>query len=211
MAGDKDACTKKLIDALSRARPTVKPALLQNVARGGRAGSPPGGSRRRRRREQGSSRGGRASARRMDLDRGRSRPAGTGEEFQPAGRQDRWPFAVTWRSLHCKRRLPPRDKLAICRQAAPMIQRADEKRMLLGALAAVANAGTLDLMYTVPGGSGRPARCGGDRHGDRREAAQRRAYWRGQDGVGKGREGCRRRPGGRPACRGIAEADRDEK
>ena len=45
-----------------------------------------------------------------------------------------------------QRNVAAQDKLAICRQAAPIIQREEEKRMLLGALGSVASAESLDLI-----------------------------------------------------------------
>ncbi|MEI6810331.1 MAG: HEAT repeat domain-containing protein, partial [bacterium] len=42
--------------------------------------------------------------------------------------------------------VPAQDKLAICRESKPMIQRDDEKLLLLGALSNLADAGSLDLV-----------------------------------------------------------------
>jgi len=47
--------------------------------------------------------------------------------------------------MAARKDFPTPEKLAICRQAAPMIQRNEEKLLLLGALGALADAGTLDL------------------------------------------------------------------
>ena len=45
-----------------------------------------------------------------------------------------------------QRNVAAQDRLAICRQALPIIQREEEKRMLLGALGSVASAESLDLI-----------------------------------------------------------------
>jgi len=42
--------------------------------------------------------------------------------------------------------VPAPDRLAACRQSAPLIERDDEKRLLLGALGGLADAGSLDLV-----------------------------------------------------------------
>ena len=44
--------------------------------------------------------------------------------------------------------IPANDRLAICRESAPMIQRDDEKRLLLGALGSLANPESLNLCMT---------------------------------------------------------------
>jgi len=74
-----------------------------------------------------------------------------------------------------------------------MIQRADEKRMLLGALATVANAGSLDLITPCLDDPSvkREAVATVMAIAEKREEAARR---RGQDRTGDGREGCRGRP-----------------
>jgi HEAT repeat protein len=48
--------------------------------------------------------------------------------------------------MAARKDIPAQDKLAICRVAAPMIQRSDEKLLLLGALANLANAEALSLI-----------------------------------------------------------------
>ena len=47
--------------------------------------------------------------------------------------------------MAARNEIPVPEKLAICRASAPLIQRGDEKLMLLGALAKLADAGSLDL------------------------------------------------------------------
>jgi hypothetical protein len=48
--------------------------------------------------------------------------------------------------MAARKDLPPADRLAICREALPLIQRSDEKLLLLGALGSLANAEALNLI-----------------------------------------------------------------
>jgi len=48
--------------------------------------------------------------------------------------------------MAARKEIPPNEKLAICREAAPMIQRDDERLLLLGALGSLANAESLNLV-----------------------------------------------------------------
>ena len=48
--------------------------------------------------------------------------------------------------MAARKDLPARDRLVICQESAPMIQRNDEKLLLLGALAKLANADSLNLI-----------------------------------------------------------------
>ena len=144
MAGDKDACTKVLIDALAKAGPTVKPALLRTLRV---VGGPEALKAVRGAVDDADTQVHAAAVRvlgewmsieaapvLLELAKNSSQPV------------DKILALRGYLGIAVQRNVSPQDKLAICRQAAPMIQRADEKRMLLGALAAVANAGSLDLI-----------------------------------------------------------------
>jgi len=45
-----------------------------------------------------------------------------------------------------RREIPQKERLAICKEAVSLIQRDEEKKMLLGALGSIANAGSLNLV-----------------------------------------------------------------
>ena len=51
--------------------------------------------------------------------------------------------------MAARKDIPAPDRLAICRESAPMIQRDDEKLLLLGALANLADAESLNLIVPI--------------------------------------------------------------
>jgi HEAT repeat protein len=144
MAGDKNACTRKLVDALSRAGPAVKPALLRTL----RVVSGPDAVHAVRGAVDDADKEVHTTAVRvlsewssmdaapllLELAKNSSAPV------------DKLLALRGYLGIALQKNVAAQDKLAICRQAAPIIARAEEKRMLLGALGSVARAESLDLI-----------------------------------------------------------------
>ena len=144
MAGDKEACTRNLADALSRARPAVKPALLRAL----RVAGGPDAVKAVRRAVDDANKEVHATAVRvlsewtsadaapvlLDLAKNSSEPV------------DKLLALRGYLGIALQKNVAAQDKLAICRQAAPIIQREEEKRMLLGSLGSVASGESLDLI-----------------------------------------------------------------
>ncbi len=144
MAGDKEACTRNLADALSRARPAVKPALLRAL----RVAGGPDAVKAVRRAVDDANKEVHATAVRvlsgwtsadaapvlLELAKNSSEPV------------DKLLALRGYLGIALQGNVAARDKLAICRQAAPIIQREEEKRMLLGSLGSVAGGESLGLI-----------------------------------------------------------------
>jgi HEAT repeat protein len=143
-AGDNDACATKLVAALAKAGPAVKPALLRTLRV---AGGPEALKAVR----------GAVDDPNKDVHTAALRALSewTSAEAAPAllelAKNSGEPTEklVALRGLlgiALQKSVAVQDKLAICRQAAPIVQREEEKRMLLGALGSAASAESLDLI-----------------------------------------------------------------
>ena len=106
--------------------------------------------------------------------------------------------------MAARKELPAADKLAICRESAPMIQRDDEKLLLLGALGSLADAASLNLIVAYLDDPGGETRSRGRRHGHRRKTRRKPARRRHQGRAGKGGASRHRQPGRRQAGAGTA-------
>jgi hypothetical protein len=79
------------------------------------------------------------------LGRGYACPNAT-EILTRPGTQDGGGSLGGYLGIALQKSVAVQDNLAICRQAAPIIQREEEKRMLLGAMGSAASAESLDLI-----------------------------------------------------------------
>jgi HEAT repeat protein len=143
-ASDKGACAGKLVDALSRARPAVKPALLRTL----RVTGGPEALRAVRGAVDDTNKEIHTAALR-ELDEWTSPDAAPVllELAKNSGEPgDKLAALRGYLGIALQESVAAPDKLAICRQAAPMTRRPEEKRMLLGALGRVASAASLDLV-----------------------------------------------------------------
>ena len=146
MAGDKDACTRKLVDALSKAGPAVKPALLRTL----RVTGGPDAVKAIRGAVDHSDKDVHMMAVRV-LSEWTSTDASS--VLLELAKNSREPVEklLTLRGyigIALQKNVAAQDKLTICRQAAPIISREEEKRMLLGAIRSVASAESLDLIIS---------------------------------------------------------------
>jgi HEAT repeat protein len=144
LASDKDACTRKLVDALSKAGPGVKPSLLRTLRV---AGGPEALKAVRSAVADADKQVHTAAVRVLTewtstdaapilLELARTFTEATDKTLALRG----------YLGIALQRNVAPQHKLAICRQAAPLVQREEEKRMLLGAVAGVSTAELLDLI-----------------------------------------------------------------
>ena len=144
MAGDKDACTRKLVDALAKAGPAVKPALLRTL----RVAGGPDALKAVRGTVDDPNKEVHTAALRV-LSEWTSTDAAPVllELARNSGEPTERLVALRgYLGIALQKSVAVQDKLAICRQAAPIIQREEEKRMLLGALGSAASAESLDLI-----------------------------------------------------------------
>ena len=142
-AGDKAACVAKLVDALAHAKPIAKPALLRTL----RAAGTPEALRAVRGAVDDTNKDVHAAALAALGEWTLADAAPVLLELAKTSGEptDKLAALRGYLGIALKKTVAAPDKLAICRQAAPMIQRPEEKRMLLGALAAAGSAESLDL------------------------------------------------------------------
>jgi HEAT repeat protein len=144
MADDKDACTKRLVSALSKAVPAVKPALLRTL----RVAGGPDALKAVRGAVDDADKEVHATAVRV-LGEWTSTDAAPVllELAKNAGEPADKILALRgYLGIALRENVAAEDKLAICRQAAPLIRREEEKRLLLGSLGSVASAESLDFI-----------------------------------------------------------------
>ncbi len=144
MAGDKEACTRKLVEALSKAGPAVKPALLRTL----RVAGGPDAVKAVRRAVDDADKEVHATAVRVLSEWTSTDAAPVLLELAKNSSQpvDKLLALRGYLGIALQKNVAAQDKLAICRQAAPIIAREEEKRMLLGALGRVASAESLGLI-----------------------------------------------------------------
>jgi HEAT repeat protein len=146
MASDKDACTGKLVDALSKAGPAVKPALLRTL----RVAGGPDALKAVRTAVDDANKEVHTAAVRVLTEWTSTDAAPILLELAKTSTDatDKTLALRGYLGIALQGNVAPQHKLAICRQAAPLVQREEEKRMLLGAVAGASTAELLDL--TVP-------------------------------------------------------------
>ena len=144
MAGDQDACARKLVDALAQAGPAVKPALLRTLRV---AGGPDALKAVRGSLDDSNKEVHTAALRALSEWTSADAAPILLELARNAGEPTERLVALRgYLGIALQKSVAVQDKLAICRQAAPIIQRVEEKRLLLGALGSVAGAESLDLI-----------------------------------------------------------------
>lgn len=144
MAGDKDACAAKLVDALAKAGPAVKPALLRTLRV---AGGPDALKAVRGAVDDPNKEVHTAALRALSEWTSAEAAPALLELARNAGEPTERLVALRgYLGIALQKSVAVQDKLIICRQAAPIIQRVEEKRMLLGALGSAASAESLDLV-----------------------------------------------------------------
>jgi HEAT repeat protein len=146
IASDKDACTTTLTGALAKARPPVKVALLRTLQAVGGAG----GLKAVRGAVDDADKGVHAAAIRVLSDWKSAEAAPVLLELaKNSGEQvDRILALRGYLGMAMQQGVSAPDKLAICREAAPLIQRDEEKRILLGALTGMVNPEALGLLVS---------------------------------------------------------------
>lgn len=146
IAADKDACAAALISALAKARPAVKAALLRILQGVGGAGA----LQAVRGAVDDADKDVHAAAVRVicEWKSADAAPVLLDLAQHSTEQVDRILALRGYLGLAVQRGVSAQDKLAICRQAAPLVQRAEEKRMLLGALTGLPNAAALDLIVS---------------------------------------------------------------
>jgi HEAT repeat protein len=145
-ARDKEACRRKLIDALSKAGPTVKPALLRTLAVAGG----PDALKAVRSSVDDADKDVHAAAIRVISEWPSPDAAPVLLELaqHSSGQVDKILALRGFLGIAMQKSVSAKDKLALCRQAAPMIRRAEEKRMLLGVMEGVTDTEALDLIVS---------------------------------------------------------------
>jgi HEAT repeat protein len=146
MASEKDACAGRLAAALSKAGTPVKPALLRVL----RVAGGPEALQAVRGAVEDADKDVRATAFRvlgewMSVDAAPLLLDLAKNSREPA---DKLLALRGYLGIALQNSVAATDRLAICRQAAPLIQRPEEKRMLLGALGSVAGGESLDLIVS---------------------------------------------------------------
>lgn len=141
---DPKGCVQKLVEALPKASPEAKQALLRTlrVAGGadalkavrGAVGDPNKDVHAAAIRVLGEWKTGDAAPVLLELAKSSTAPV------------DKILCLRGYLGMAARNDVPPQDRLAICRESAPLIQRDDEKILLLGALANLANADSLNLV-----------------------------------------------------------------
>ena len=135
---------KELVDALSKAGPAVKPALLRTL----RVAGGPDALKAVRGAVDDADKEVHATAVRVLSEWTSADAAPVLLELAKKSSEpvDKTLALRGYLGIALQKNVAAQDKLAICRQAAPLIQREEEKRMLLGALGSVASAESLDLI-----------------------------------------------------------------
>jgi HEAT repeat protein len=143
-AGLPDTAEQKLVDALGKAVPEAKPAVLRTLRVTGRAGALKAvraavddtnkDIHEAAIRVISTWRSGDAIPVLLELAKNSSKPI------------DKILCLRGYLNMAFRKHIPAKDRLAICRQAVTMIERTAEKRMLLGAIGRLENVGSLKLI-----------------------------------------------------------------
>lgn len=146
IANDKDACTATLVGALAKARPPVKVALLRTLQAVGNAGA----LKAVRGAVDDADKDVHAAAIRVICEWKSADAAPVLLELAKRSSEvvDKTLALRGYLGMAMQKGASAQDELAICREAAPLIQREEEKRMLLGAVTGLANAAALDLIVS---------------------------------------------------------------
>jgi HEAT repeat protein len=144
IAEDKDGCTTTLVGALAKARPAVKSALLRTLQAVGGSGA----LQAVRGAVDDADQEVHAAAVRVicEWKSADAAPVLLDLARHSSEQLDRILALRGYLGLTVQKGIAAQDKLALCREAAPLVQRAEEKRMLLGALTGLANPEALDLI-----------------------------------------------------------------
>jgi HEAT repeat protein len=144
MAGDKDPCAPRLVAALAQAGPAVKPALLRTLRV---AGGPDALKAVRGALDDPNKEVHTAALRALSEWTSAEAAPALLELAKNSGEPTERLVALRgYLGIALQKSVAVQDKLSICRQAAPITQRVEEKRMLLGALGSGADAESLDLI-----------------------------------------------------------------
>jgi len=145
-ANKPDTCVQKLAEALSKAGPEAKPALLRIlcVAGGGEALKAVRGA------VDDANKDVHTAALRVisEWKTGDAAPVLLELAKNSRAQVDKILSLRGYLGMAARNEIPAQEKLVICRESAPMIQRDDEKLLLLGALANLANAESLNLIVS---------------------------------------------------------------
>jgi len=143
-AADPKACAPKLIEALAKATPEAKQALLRTlrVTGGGDALKAVRGA------VDDANKDVHTTAIRVlsDWKSGDAAPLLLELAKNSAAQVDKILCLRGYLGMAARKDLPAPEKLVICRESAPLVQRDDEKLLLLGALGSLANAELLNLV-----------------------------------------------------------------
>jgi HEAT repeat protein len=144
LASDKAACTKALIDALARAAPAVKPALLRTLRV---TGGPDSLQAVRAAVDDPNTEVHAAAVRTIgEWPSAEASPVLLELAKNSAVPIDKALALRGYLGLAMQKSVPVTDKLAICREAAALVQREEEKRMLLGAIGNAASPESFELI-----------------------------------------------------------------
>jgi HEAT repeat protein len=144
LAGEKDACAKRLAEALPKAGPAAKPAVLRTL----RVAGGPEALKAVRGAVNDADKEVHATALRVlgEWPSADASPLLLELAKSSSDGGDKLLALRGYLGMALLKNVAAADKLAIGRQAAPLIQREEEKRMLLGALSGAASAEALDLI-----------------------------------------------------------------
>jgi HEAT repeat protein len=143
-ASDRDACARKLVGALTQAGPAAKPALLRTL----RVTGGPDALKAVRSAVDDADKEVHTAAVRVLTEWTSADAAPILLELAKtsADATDRTLALRGYLALALQRDVAPEQKRAICQRAAPLIQREEEKRILLGAVAGTSSPELLDLI-----------------------------------------------------------------
>ncbi|OGV69284.1 MAG: hypothetical protein A2283_23500 [Lentisphaerae bacterium RIFOXYA12_FULL_48_11] len=144
LANDKDACAKKLIEALVKAAPAVKPALLKVLGVTGGAEA----LKAVRTTVDDADKNVHLAAIRVlsEWKTVEAVPVLLDMAKNLGNETDKLLSLRGCLSMAMRRDVPEQDRIEMCKQASGLIQRDEEKRMMLGALGSIKNAASLKLV-----------------------------------------------------------------
>lgn len=146
IAEDSNACVQKLVEALAKAGPGAKPALLRTLRVAGGAEA----LKAVRAAVGDSNKDVHTAAIRVisEWKSGDAIPVLLDLAKTSSEQVDKILSLRGYLGMATRKETPANEKLAICKEAVPLIQREEEKRMLLGALGSIANAASLNLIVS---------------------------------------------------------------
>ena len=144
LADDKDACARKLVEALAKAAPAVKPALLKILGVTGGAEA----LKAVRATVDDADKNVHLAAIRVlsEWKTAEVVPVLLDMAKNLGNETDKLLSLRGCLGMAMRRDVPEQDRIEMCKQAAGLIQRDEEKRMLLGALGSIKNAASLTLV-----------------------------------------------------------------